>query len=121
MLDDADDWLDVFGVGLALLIVVGLVVVGLSFAGSGSDNTPQAEWDIERVNGTHVQVTHAGGEPVRRENLLVTVNSLRRATNWSDPVARGASENVSAGPDALVRVVWAGGRGDRTVMARERL
>lgn len=121
MLDDGDTVLNLVGVVLVLAVVVGLVVVGLNFSGSAGEQPPDTEWTIERINDTHASVTHAGGEPVRTDEVRVTADSVRRAANWSDPVAEGESVVIPASEGSLVRVVWVGGRGDRSIMARERV
>lgn len=121
MLDDADTALHLVGAALVLAIVAGLVVVGLSIANPSDDQGPDAEWTVERVDDSTVRVTHAGGGAVRTEQLRVTVDGVRRSTNWSDPVTEGDSARVPASEGSVVRVVWDGGRGERTVMERERL
>jgi len=96
-------------------------VVGLNFSGSTGEGAPEADWAVERVNDTHVRVTHAGGEPVRPDELRVTADSVRRATSWTDPISEGDSTVVDATDGTLIRVVWNGGRGDRSIMAQERV
>jgi len=121
MLEDGDTVLNLVGAVLILAVVTGLVVVGLNFSGSTGEGAPDTDWTIERVNDTHVRVTHAGGESVRTDELRVTADSVRRAANWTDPVSDGESAVISASDGSLVRVVWNGGRGDRSVMARKRV
>ncbi|WP_436923416.1 type IV pilin N-terminal domain-containing protein [Halosimplex amylolyticum] len=119
---DGDTALNAVGVVLVLAIVAGFVVVGLNFAGgaSGSD-APDADWTVERINDTAVRVTHAGGEPVRTDEIRVTVDSVSRSTDWTDPVTENESTVVQANDGSLVRIVWNGGRGDRERMHSERL
>jgi len=121
MLEDGDTVLNLVGAALVLAVVAGLVVVGLNFSGSTGEQAPDADWTIERVNDTYVRVTHDGGEPVRTEELRLTADSVRRAANWTDPVSEGESAVIPASDGSLVRVVWNGGRGDRSVMAQERV
>ena len=121
MLEDGDRILDLVGVVLVLGLLAAVGVVALNFDPPQDDQPPEAEWTIERVNASVVNVTHAGGEPVRTDELRVTVDSLRRDTTWEDPVAPGDSTLVSASEGTMVRVVWLGGRGDRVVMADERV
>lgn len=120
MLDDGDTVLNLMGVGLVLAVLVGLAVVGLNFSAASGEDVPDAEWTIERVNASVVEITHADGDPVRTDDLRVTVDSVSRDTSWTDPVTEGESTTVPASDSSLVRVVWNGGRGDREIMASQR-
>jgi len=121
MLDDGDTILRLVGVALVLGVVFAGGVVALQFDPPERDGGPDAAWTVERLNDTHVRVTHDGGEPVRTENLHVTVDGLERATDFADPVAPGDSTVVPASDDALVRVAWEGGRTEREIMASARV
>lgn len=121
MLEDGDTVLRLVGAALVLGIVFAGGVVALNFDPPDRDPGPDANWTVERINDSHVRVTHAGGDPVRVENLHVTVDGLERATNFSDPVAPGDTTVVPASDGSMVRVIWEGGRGDRDIMASERL
>jgi len=119
---DGDTMLNAVGAALVLALVVGVAVVALNFAGGASGgDAPDVDWTVERVNDTAVRVTHGGGEPVRTDEVRVTVDSVSRATDWSDPVAEGDSTLVKASDGSRVRVVWNGGRGDREIMDSERV
>ncbi|WP_123539337.1 hypothetical protein [Halosimplex salinum] len=118
---DGDTMLNLVGAGLVAALLVGLLVVGLNFAGGASENeAPDVEWSVERINDTAVRVSHAGGEPVRAEEVRVTVDSVAGQTDWPDPITEGDSAVVQASEGSLVRVVWNGGRGDRDIMHSER-
>ena len=121
MLEDGDRILDIVGVILVVGLVVAIGVVALNFDPPEKESPPEAEWSIERVNGTTVNVTHAGGEPVRADELRVTVDSISRDTSWSDPVRPGDSTLVQAATGTKVRVVWLGGRGNRVVMVTSQM
>jgi len=119
---DGDTMLNAVGAALVLAVVAGVVVVALNFAGGTTGSgAPDTDWTIERVNDTAVSVTHDGGEPVRTDEVRVTVDSVSRATDWSDPVTEGDSTVVQATDGSLVRIVWNGGRGDRKIMGSERV
>lgn len=121
MLEDGNRILDLVGLALVLGVVVAVGVVALNFAPPEGDGAPDADWTVERVNDSAVRITHAGGEPVRTDEIRVTVDSLERDADWTDPVTADESTTVPANEGSLVRVVWNGGRGDREVMARERV
>lgn len=122
MLEDGDRLLDLVGVVLVLAVVAALGVVALNLGSPpAGEGAPAANWTVERVNETHVRVVHAGGDPVRTADLRVTVDGLERDAAWTDPVTESERAVVAASEGTVVRVVWAGGRGDREVMHRERV
>lgn len=121
MLDDGDTILRLVGVALVLGIVFAGGVVALNFDPPEREGAPDANWTIERINDTHVAVTHAGGEPVRTENLHVTVDGLERKTNFTDPVTPDQRAVVPASEGSVVRVSWEGARTERESMAGERV
>lgn len=121
MLDDGDTILRLVGAALVLGIVFAGGVVALNFDTPESGGAPDANWTVERVNDSHVRVTHAGGDPVRTENLHVTVDGLERSTNFTDPVAPDDSTVVPANDGSFVRITWEGERTEREVMARKRV
>jgi FlaG/FlaF family flagellin (archaellin) len=121
MLEDGDRILNIVGVVLVVALLFAVVVLALNFDPPDSADAPETEWAVERVNDSHVRVTHAGGDPVPTENLRVTVDSLERITDFSDPVTPDENTTVPASEGSLVRIVWNGGRGDRVIMKNERL
>lgn len=122
MLEDGDTLLTLVGAALVLALLAGFVVVGLNFAGGSTPgDAPAVDWTVERVNDTAVRVTHAGGDPVRTDELRVTVDSVSRDTDWPDPVTESDSTVVAASDGSLVRIVWNGGRGDREIVYSERV
>lgn len=119
---DGDTMLNLVGAAIVVAVVGGLVVVGLNIAGgSGGVDAPDVNWTVERVDDTAVRITHAGGEPVRTDDLTVRVESYRRATDWSDPVSESESTVVQASEGSTVRIVWSPGRGDDVIMHSERV
>jgi len=122
MLEDGDAILRLVGVVLVVGVLVGVGIVAISIgAGPIGEGAPDANFTIERVNGSYVQVTHTGGEPVSASNLVVTVDSLRRETRWTGVLAEGDSTLVRAGTSSLVRVNWDGGRAEKAVLEKRRL
>jgi len=114
--------LNLVGAAIVVAVVVGLVVVGLNIAGgSGDTDAPEVNWTVERINDTAVRVTHAGGDPVRTDDLTVRVESYRRATDWTDPVTESESTVVQASEGSTVRIVWSPARGDDEIMYSERI
>jgi hypothetical protein len=123
MFEDGDRILDLVGAALGVGILVALVVLALNFSppADGLNEAPETNWTVERVNDTYVAVTLSDGGPVRTDELRVTVDSVARNTNWSDPVNPDESTLVIAGDGTMVRVVWNGGRGDRSILYSERV
>ena len=116
--DDAsgDRLLNLFGVVLALFLVVG--VVGVVLAGIGGqtedlDSAPEVDWSLERLNDSHVRLTHGGGPAVPASDLVVTVDGVRRRVSWTGLVTDGDSGTVRADPGMLVQLYWTTERGER--------
>lgn len=123
-LDDGDRVLTLLGVALVAFIVVALGVLFLaaSDAGDQASPAPDAEWDLTRVNDSHVRVVHAGGEPVRTERLLVTVDGRPRRVSW--PASRVGTDDaavVPAEPGSTVALYWERPTARRAVLARWQL
>lgn len=121
---DGDRLLNLAGAGLALFVLGTIVLVGFLVATgqppSEGEPVPEVNWTVERVNDSHVRVTHAGGPPVDARNLTVTVDGAERSTGWSGQVVQGRSATLSAERDAVVRVFY--GVGDsRQLVVRERI
>jgi hypothetical protein len=114
--DDGDRLLNLLGVVLAGFILVGLVGVVLAGLGGPSDraaNAPDADWTLERVNGSHVRVAHAGGDAVPAEDLVVTVDGVRRRASWDGVVSEGDSGVVHADRGMVVQLYWTNEVGER--------
>lgn len=104
--------IDPIGVGIAVVIVavaVGLLVVGPLSGSAGGATAPDANWQVSRVNDTHVQLAHVGGESVRAENLALSVNGTERDPGWPDTVEQGEVVLVEADRPARLTLQWTGG------------
>lgn len=122
--DDGDRLLTLVGVALVAFIVVALGVLFLaaSDAGDEASPAPDAEWELTRVNETHVRVAHAGGEPVGAEHLLVTVDGRPRRVSW--PASRVGTDDgvvVPAESGSTVALYWERPTARRAVLARWQL
>jgi hypothetical protein len=114
--DDGDRLLNVLGVVLALFIivgVVGVVIAGLSGPSSSGADAPDADWTLDRVNDSHVRVTHAGGDAVPAADLVVTVDGVRRRVAWDGLVAEGDTGAVRADRGMIVELYWTNDVGER--------
>lgn len=113
VLDDVDEdtLLTVAGVAVVGVVLAGLVVAALAAATAPQRATdiPDAEWSLERVNGTHVRIAHDGGEPVPAEELVVRVDGYERHADWRGVVAEGDAAVVQASRGQLVLLKWTGG------------
>jgi FlaG/FlaF family flagellin (archaellin) len=79
--------------------------------------TPVANWNTERVNATHVRITHAGGDPVETDGLLVTVDGNERSVTWSRTLFPGDAGVVRARVGTAVELYWQPDRStDRTLL-----
>jgi hypothetical protein len=122
MLDDGDRLLDLIGVGLVLFIVIALAVIVLAAMNAPySGDTPETDWRIQRVNETHVQVSHAGGDAIESSNLVVEVGGVTHHPDWPAQISTGDSGIVRAEPGQTIQLYWTGGRGDRALLQRWQL
>jgi hypothetical protein len=113
---EGDRLLNALGVVLAGFIVVG--IVGVVLAGMGGPSTdvadaPDAEWTLDRVNDSHVRLTHGGGDAVPAADLVVTVDGVRRRVSWDGLVAEGDAGTVRAGRGMIVDLYWTNDVGER--------
>lgn len=119
MFEDRDLALDALGA----LILVGLVAalgvaVLAAMAGPTGASAPDAEFELDRINETHVEITHAGGEPVDTEKLVVTVVRYERQPSWDGTLFEGSSGVVQAQEGQIVKLSWNGGRADQVLLER---
>ncbi|MFB6123381.1 MAG: hypothetical protein ABEJ78_07985 [Haloferacaceae archaeon] len=119
MLEDGDRILNLVGAALvlALLFSVGLLVVVAS-EGPTTASGPDARWSLSRVNETHVEVSHAGGERTHASNLVVTVDGRERGVSWSGVLTRGDSGVLRARETQVIRLYWLPENGNRELLAR---
>lgn len=116
MIDDGDRLLDLFGLAVALFVVVG--VVGVVVAGLGGPSgdaaaAPDATWSLERLNDSHVRLTHRGGEAIPAADLVVTADGVRRRVSWGGVVSEGDTGVVRAGRGDVVQLYWTTDTGER--------
>lgn len=120
MIDD-DRLLDLAGVLVALILVAAIAVIFLAGATAPSRQPaepPQADWTISRIDQGHVELTHAGGEPVDAENLVVSVAGVERSPGRSDRLTEGDSIQVPARTGQQVSLFWVAGRDERLLLER---
>lgn len=116
-------WLIFAAMGIGLLLL--LAIIGVTAAsviwggGGGGSGPPEAAFDVQTIqqtDGVAANVTHAGGEAVNPEAIVVEVDGEPRGT-WEelggegpDIVAPGHQlvlGNVTGGDS--VAVIWTGG------------
>lgn len=116
-----DRKLDVLGAILAIGIVLGagLAVFGaIEGSQGGGEPAPTVNFSVERINDTHVRLVHAGGDTVRGEELVLTVNNRERGQeSFPTSFAEGEAAIVQVAEDRTIRVHWTGGRGPRERLA----
>lgn len=112
-----DRKLDVLGVLLAIGIVlgVGLAVFGaLEISDGGGEPTPEVNFSVDRVNDTHVRLVHAGGDTVRAEELVLTIDGREvPPQEFPASVSEGDETVVQVDAGQTLRVYWTGGRATR--------
>lgn len=98
---------------LGVLIALGVVIIaGLSAPDTASD-APEMSWTVDRINDSHVRLTHQGGDQVDSESLVITVNGVRRHPSWDETISEGDSAVIRAGSDELIRLYWERDAGKR--------
>lgn len=123
MADDGDRILNLVGVALVLAILAALVVLVLGAMSAPTseapDEGPTVDWRLERINETHVQLVHDGGEPVPTSDLLVTVDGSPRHPTWSAAtLSEGDRAVLLVRTEQTVRLYWTGTPGDRDLLER---
>lgn len=119
---DPDQYLTAAGVLLVVGVVAALGVVALAAsAGPGTAEAPNVDFTAERVNESTVRVTHAGGEPVDAENVVLVVDGIAQPASWSGHLTEGDSGLVDVSSGATIQVFYLGGRGDRILLENERV
>lgn len=117
----ADRKLDILGVALAILVVLGVALAAYGAVDinnrDGSD-VPSVNFTAERINDTHVAIVHDGGEVVRGDELVLTIDGRDRvpAQRFPQRVAEGDAAIMQAGEGHTVRVYWTGGLGTRDLL-----
>tara|TARA_B100000686_G_scaffold300003_1_gene334221 strand:- start:63 stop:443 length:381 start_codon:yes stop_codon:yes gene_type:complete len=67
---------------------------------------PGIEWDIERINSTHVSIKHISGEPIGVESVLITVEGRGRPIHKTGSIEQGDVIVTQAYAETLVEIFW---------------
>lgn len=110
-----DRKLDALGVVLVIGLVIGvsIAVFGAIEASNSGGETPTVNFTAERVNDSHVRLEHAGGDVVRGERLVITIDGRERVATFPPSVAKGDGTVVRVSEEHTIRVWWTGGRATR--------
>lgn len=117
VLDDGDRLLNLAGIAIVGFILIGvgtIVIAGLNAGNTAG--TPEAEWQLVRVNDTHVQIGHVGGDNVSSRELAVTVGGENASVDWRGVVGQGDATIFRAEPMSTVRLYWTAPKGDRILL-----
>lgn len=114
----SDRKLDVLGVVLGIVVLLGicLAVYGaIEISQGGGEQTPTANFSVDRINETHVHLQHAGGDTVRGEELALTINGREYvpAGRFPPSVSEGDRALVQVRPGKTLQVWWTGDRATR--------
>lgn len=117
-MDSDDRILDVIGLLVVLGVLAGIGILVFFGGNTGPANpqpeAPDANWSAARLNATHVQVGHVGGESVDAADLVVTVGGEERPVTWNGTVDRGQTGVVRGANGTEVTLYWTGDpRADR--------
>ncbi|AGN01951.1 hypothetical protein L593_10030 [Salinarchaeum sp. Harcht-Bsk1] len=111
-----DRKLDALGAVLVVLVIfgVGLAVFGaIEVSEDDGEATPETNFSVERINDSHVRLVHAGGDVVRGDELVLTIDGRDRVPVQPFPpsVSEGDGTIVRVSEGHTLRVYWTGGRG----------
>jgi len=120
--DDGDQLLDLVGIAIVMLLAFGAVTLFLAAtSGQQGASVPDTEWNLTRLNESHVRITHAGGEPIRTEKLSVTVDGTPRRPRWASSfLTADDSGVVRADAGSSVVLLWQRSEAERIVIERWR-
>ena len=96
-------------IALILGIVLSLLLVAVQITETPEvqqRDMPGIEWDIERINSTHVSIKHIAGEPIEVESVLITVEGRGRPIHMVDPIEQGDVIVTQAYEGTLVEIFW---------------
>jgi FlaG/FlaF family flagellin (archaellin) len=122
MADDGDGdrliTLVLVGLVVAILLMVGALVITAQYVQEESGAAPDTEWELTRLNASHVRITHVGGEPVAASSLSVTVDGVPVHPAWSEgTVTEGDSVEIRVGTEASrLTLLWQHTEQDRDVL-----
>ena len=93
----------ILGIGLSLLLIAVQITETPEVQ---KRDMPGIEWDIERINSTHVSIKHIAGEPIEVESVLITVEGRGRPIHKVDPIEQGDVIVTQAYEGTLVEIFW---------------
>jgi len=116
---EADRTMNALSLALVAFIVAGVGIAAL--AGATADErepeAPETAWTVDRVNETHVFVEMTGGEPLRSENFVVSVDGLQRQVRLGEGyVTPGAGFVLSVERGQVIRLSWDPAPGERETL-----
>jgi hypothetical protein len=122
--EDSNDGRILALIALVLVALIGYgVAAAVLSASSGSDvgdDAPRADWNLTRINDTHVDLVHAGGESVPVEQLFLSVNGTTRYPNWNDRhvVLPQDAGTFQAERGSSIVLIWQRTASDQVVLER---
>lgn len=117
MSDDGGRVLTAIGVVIVLFILMAVAALVIAAASTTGTDVPDASWELDRINETHVRIVHAGGDAVDADRLVVSVDGYERTVTWSGEVGEGDGGSVFAQSGTEVTLYWTRERRPRTHLA----
>ena len=93
----------ILGIGLSLLLIAVQITETPEVQ---KRDMPGIEWDIERINSTHVSIKHISGEPIGVESVLITVEGRGRPIHKTGSIEQGDVIVTQAYEGTLVEIFW---------------
>jgi len=106
--------IDIVG-GVIILLLVASVAIVVATTPEVADTAepPDSDWALERVNDTHMEIRHEGGDGVEADNLSIIVDEYPRPVEWNGNVSggsvgEGAWTTIEVSEGQNVAVYWTG-------------
>lgn len=131
---DGDLILDLVGIGLVVLILVmvgtiGFVVINgtdannedatlMKRGGPADSPTIDGNWSAQRVNDSHVQLTHTGNDTVNGTKMIVRIDQETKNPTWGETITPNESVVIQANSGSRVELFWRTGQNSTRVVKR---
>ncbi len=67
---------------------------------------PIVEWEIQRINSTHISIAHVSGEPIESKRTIVTVEGRSRPIDRIGYIDKGDVIITQAYEGTLIELFW---------------
>jgi hypothetical protein len=118
-MSEADRTMRLLSVAILAFIVLGVGIAALaaSTADEREPEPPESDWTVDRLNETHVFVEMVGGEPIRSEDFVVSVDGLQRQVRLGEGyLYPGSGFAIAVERGQVIRLTWDPAPGQRATL-----